>query len=223
MTTATTKPLCTIVGMGPGVSMSVARRFGKEGFAVAMVARKKESLERHAQDLAGHGIEALGYKADAGDEHGLTKALDEIQTHQGKTSVLVYNAAILRQELASRTTFEDYVEDFRVNVAGAVTAVQHVLPDMKAEKKGTILFTGGGLALQPYAQFASLAIGKSGIRNLCFSLAGELRPLGIHVATVTICGIVKAGGKFDPALIADEYWNLHAQNVAAWEQEKLFQ
>ena len=220
---ATGSPVCAIVGMGPGVSMAVAERFGKEGYTLAMIARRINALEEYSEDLGRLGIEALGYRADAGDEHSLGKAFDEIRNRQGQPSVLIYNAAMVRQELASRTSVEDYVDDFRVNVTGAVAAVQAVLSDMKAEKKGSILFTGGGLALQPYPQFASLAIGKAGIRSLCFSLAGELKPLGIHVATVTICGIVKKGTKFDPMLIAEEYWNLHNQSASAWQQEVVFE
>jgi short-subunit dehydrogenase len=94
---------------------------------------------------------------------------------------------------------------------------------MKKKKKGTILFTGGGLSIEPYVDFASLAIGKAGIRNLTYSLAQECEPLGIHVATVTICGMVEKGTKFDPDKISEKFLELHLQKSGKFETEFMFQ
>lgn len=65
------------------------------------------------------------------------------------------------------------------------------------------------LALNPVVSRASAAISKAGLRNLTFTLAEELAPHGIHVGTVTIGGVVKAGTFFDPDAIAESFWNLH--------------
>jgi short-subunit dehydrogenase len=114
---------------------------------------------------------------------------------------------------------EKLMQDFRVNVAGALVAAQQVIPHMKAQRQGTILFTGGGLALQPHPKYASIAVGKAGIRNLSFSLAAELESAGIHVATVTIAGIVRPGTALDPDRIAEEYWRLHVQSPGKFQRE----
>ncbi len=52
------------------------------------------------------------------------------------------------------------VGDFRVNVGGTLAAVQAVLPGMQARGRGSILPTGGGLALDPtgWLPAASLAV-----------------------------------------------------------------
>jgi NAD(P)-dependent dehydrogenase (short-subunit alcohol dehydrogenase family) len=84
------------------------------------------------------------------------------------------------------------------------------------------LLTGGGLALSPSAQYADLAIGKAGMRSLALSLAEELEPHGIHVATVTVAGGVQAGTYFAPELIAEVYWRLHAQLRGSWEREVVY-
>ncbi|NJL35119.1 MAG: short-chain dehydrogenase, partial [Chloroflexaceae bacterium] len=90
------------------------------------------------------------------------------------------------------------------------------------QQRGTILFTGGGLALDPYAQYASLAIGKAGLRSLTYTLGAELEPQGIHVATVTIAGTVQPGTFFAPDLIAEQYWNLHTQAPGTWQREIVY-
>ena len=70
---------------------------------------------------------------------------------------------------------------------------------------------------------SGLGVGKAAMRNYVLSLAKECQPLGIHVATVTICGMVKAGTPFDPDLIAAEFWRLYQQDADAWEAEVLWQ
>jgi len=50
-------------------------------------------------------------------------------------------------------------------------------------------------------------------------LADELKADGIHIATVTICGAIAPGTKFDPAAIAAVYWQLHAQTPDHWQVE----
>jgi len=217
-----TQPTITIVGAGPGVGLAVARRFAREGFRVALVARRPDALAEYTAELARAGYEAHGFAADAGDEASLRKAFADIKEKLGGSRVLVYNAAVLKMAPPSQVRVEDFVHEFRINVAGALVSAQAVLDDMKAAGAGTILLTGGGFALSPMAQFASLAVGKASIRNLAGSLAGEFEPLGIHVATVTICGIVKAGTHFDPDQIAEAYWTLHAQEAGKWEREIIY-
>jgi short-subunit dehydrogenase len=204
---------CVVVGMGPGVGLAVAARFGAAGFSIGMVARREESLQAARAALAELGIEAAGRQADAGHPAGLRAALASLAASIGPVRALIYNAAVLQGALPSALTPERLVDDFRVNVAGALVAAQAVAPAMTAAGSGTILFTGGGFALQPSPLKASLGVGKAGIRNLAFSLAGELGPLGVRVGTVTICGPVQPGTAFDPAKIAEIYFGMHAEGV----------
>ncbi|MDI1448721.1 SDR family NAD(P)-dependent oxidoreductase [Polyangium sp. 6x1] len=216
------KPVIAVVGAGPGVGLAVARRFAREGFLAALIARRPEALDEYVEGLQRGGAEAYGFPADAADETSLRQAFADIEARLGAPSVLVYNAAVLKQNRLSEVPIQDLLYDFRINVAGAVVAVQAVLPRMRAQKKGTILLTGGGLALTPFPTHASLAIGKAAIRNLTFSLGAEVEPDGIQVATVTICGFVKPGTHFDPDRIADAYWTLHTQEPGKREREIVY-
>lgn len=201
-----------IVGSGPGIGSSVARRFVDEGFSVAALSRKG--------DATGDSIH--GFAADASDTASLEQAFKQITEKLSPPEVLVYNVAAIHQGVPSRLSANDLVEDFKANVAGALEAAKLVIPNMKKQGRGTILFTGGGLALHPSAAYSSLAIGKAGIRSLAFSLAEELEPFNIHVATVTVMGFVKPGTAFDPDKIAEHYWRLHRQEKESWETEHVF-
>ncbi len=202
--------------------MGVARVFGKEGYSLALLARNPSKLEDNAKSLKALGYSVYSFAADAGDELSLVQALTKIQSELGDPEVLIYNAAAFTFGKPSTLNFDALTSDFRVNVAGALVAVQQVLPAMKANRKGTILFTGGGLALNPFADVSSLAIGKAGIRSLAFSLAQELASSGIHVGTVTICGTVEPGTHFDPDAIAQSYLTLHKQPLTEFETEIIY-
>jgi short-subunit dehydrogenase len=214
--------ICAIVGFGTGVSTGVARAFGKEGYALALVARNPAKLVDNAQVLKADGYVAQTFVADAGNETSLVQAFTKIRTELGDPEVLIYNAAAFTTGKPSLITSERLIADFQVNVAGALIAVQQVLPAMQTNRRGTILLTGGGLALSPFADASSLAIGKAGIRSLAFSLAQELTSSGIHVGTVTICGTVQPRTHFDPETIAQSYLTLHKQLPEAWQTEVIY-
>lgn len=174
------------------------------------------------QVLAAKGSTIQGFVTDASDVTSLIAALEQIQTALGPVDVLVYNVYLNSEGPPSQLNPQQMAADFSINVLGALVAAQQVIPQMRERKQGTILFTGGGLALNPYPQYASLAAGKAALRNLCFSLNAELAPDGIHAAMVTVAGFVKPGTHFDPDLIAEKYWDLYTQSVGAWEREIVY-
>ncbi len=208
------KKCVAIVGAGPGVSAAVARKFGANGFTVILLARNPESLQLRVSELQNAGIEAHGVVADVTDRQSLQSAFARIQTEHGTLDALVYNAGANTIANPSVLNAADLTRDFEVNVVGALNCAQLAAPAMIARGSGSILFTGGLLALNPVASRASASISKAGLRNLTFTLADELAEQGLKVGTVTIGGVVQAGTFFDPDLIAEAYWDLHTGKSA---------
>ncbi|MBW4657893.1 MAG: SDR family NAD(P)-dependent oxidoreductase [Drouetiella hepatica Uher 2000/2452] len=202
--------LFAIVGMGDGMGLAIARRFAQEGFAIAMIARNAAKLERFQATLQAEGFEAHAFAADAGEEASLQSAFTSIQAQLGSPEVMVYNVATPKMEKILNETMDTLAIDFKINVAGALAATKAVLPAMQAQRQGTILFTGGGFAMYPSSDFGSLSLGKAGIRSLAKMLAEALKPDGIHVGTITICGTVNPEDpQYSPGQIAEQYWAFH--------------
>jgi NAD(P)-dependent dehydrogenase (short-subunit alcohol dehydrogenase family) len=147
--------VCVIVGAGPGMGLAIARRFGKEGYRLALVSRKADNLVKDIRKLG--DLTAHGFPADASDAKALAGAFENIRNLLAAPDVLVYNAAAIEAGKPSELTAETMLQNFRVNVVGALLSAQAVIPHMKAQRRGTILFTGGGLALNPHPSYASLA------------------------------------------------------------------
>ncbi|MBU8541388.1 SDR family oxidoreductase [Falsiroseomonas tokyonensis] len=205
-------PRCVILGYGPGLGAALASRFAAGGYRVLGLARDPS---RHA------AAEIELRAADAADPASLAAALE------GTVDVLIHNAyrATMAAPGPSALSPQDLARDFAVNVGGALAAAQAVLPGMRRAGRGSILFTGGGLALDPtgWLPAASLAIGKAGLRSLAQTLHAELAPAGIHAGTVTVAGTIAPGTGFDPARIAEAFWSLHQDPPGAFRAEIIFQ
>lgn len=211
-----------LIGMGPGNGLSIAKRFGRAGFEILMVARKEAALQHFKTELANAGIKSEAFAVDISDDMAFAQLLEKIAHDHTDIDILHYNASAYNPAKPSEIKLDVFMKDLKTNIVGAILAVQAVMPQFKKRNHGVIFFTGGGTAIKAPAMLASLGIGKAAIRNLTFSLADECKDYGIHVATITISGMVKAGTHFDPDLIADEFWRLYQQPQGAWETEVMW-
>ena len=214
---------CIIVGAGPALGLALARRFGSAGHRVGLIARNADRLRRLTASLDADGVAADWRLADAADEQRLRRAIAELEEVCGPSDTLVYNAAVMRSAGPLTLTPQQLRSELDVNVVGGLVAAQTVAPGMVDRGRGAIIFTGGGLALEPYPEWAGLAMGKSALRSLSLSLYKELAPSNVHVAVIAICGIVAAGGPFDPQVIAETYWDLANQPPRTDRREIVFQ
>ncbi len=215
------RKLAIIAAAGPGMGMAIARRFAREGFDLALIARDAARIAAMAAEI---GAAAQGYGADLADPDAIAACLAGIEAAQGQAAVLVYNGGAWNEDAPLVQPAAAFDRDLALCITGAYASARAVLPGMRARGGGTILLTGGGLALAPHygARVASLTAGKAGLRGLGFALHEGLKEEGIHVGMVTIAGTVAPGTAFDPDRIAERYWALHAEPRAAWTAEVVF-
>jgi NAD(P)-dependent dehydrogenase (short-subunit alcohol dehydrogenase family) len=220
-----------ILGVGPGLGAAVARRFAREGFAVALMARREGSVAGVREEIEAAGGTALPVSTDATDPASVAAAFDQIRSNLGAPEVFVYNAGAFQMGGILDLSPEKFDECFKANCAGAFYAAQQVLPAMVEAGRGTVLLTGATAAMRGGARFSALAVGKFGLRALAQSMAREFGPQGIHVAHVVVDGQIDTArvremspGREDhtmlsPDAIAETYWQLHSQDRTAWTLE----
>jgi short-subunit dehydrogenase len=206
-----------IVGAGPRLGEAVARRFGRDGYDIGLVARDETRLGELAERLKGAGITAGWAAADIADAAALTAAIGRLVDHAGGVDVLLHNASAWRAARPLETTADELLADLAVGATSLLTAAQAVVPAMRAAGGGTVLATGSGAADAATPDAASLGAQKAAIRALVRALDADLRGDGIHCATITVHGLIKDGTRFGPARIADLYAELVAETAGPRE------
>ena len=208
-----------IVGVGPGLGAALARTFANAGHPVAMLARDKAKLDGYAAELSATGQDVRGYAADVADPASLRSALRSAITELGAPDVLVYNVGVLRPDSPTGGDDQDWANKTAINVLGARVAADAVLPELR-DGRGSLLFTGGGYALRPSKKFSSLSVGKAALRAYVQVLHDQLTGTGVHATSVTITSEIGGGDpRYDPAVLAQAYLDLHNQPATEWQHE----
>ncbi|UGQ09301.1 SDR family NAD(P)-dependent oxidoreductase [Yinghuangia sp. ASG 101] len=209
-------PGAVVIGAGPGIGRSVARRFAAAGMPVALIARSRATVDAAAEAVEALGVRTARLPADVSDAAALRGALDAAAEALGPPDVVVYNAAVVRADRPGELDVRGHEHAWSVNVVGALTAAAHVAPEL-ARRGGAFLVTGG--MPEPKAEYVSLSLGKAGVRTLVELLHQEYGSRGLRVASVTVAGPVAPGTAFDPDEIAECYWQLHARPASGWQRE----
>ncbi|MHA7282035.1 SDR family NAD(P)-dependent oxidoreductase [Arthrobacter sp. TMS2-4] len=205
-----------IIGAGCGLGAAVARRFGAEGFSVALISRSQGKLDALAEDLGKEGVQARGFAADVRDPESIAAALEAATETLGPIEVLQYSP--LPQKDFMRPVLETTPADLKgpveFSIYGPVAAVHQVLPGMRflGENRGTILFVNGGSAVKPGRSVTGTSVafaGQAAYAQLLHEVLGEE---GIHVSQLIIGGrIIEGDPEKDPNVLADLIWGLHAR------------
>jgi NAD(P)-dependent dehydrogenase (short-subunit alcohol dehydrogenase family) len=181
------KPVCAVIGVGPGNGAAIARRFALDGYAVALVARGVEFVQDLAREL---GDAARAYGADASDPSAVERTFASIRHQLGEVDVLVYNAGSGVWGTVEEITLDAFEASWRVNALGALAASQQVIPAMRRKGGGSIVVIGATASRKGGARSAAFSSAKGAQRSLAESMARHLWPAGIHVALVVIDGVV---------------------------------
>ncbi len=223
--------VAAVLGVGPGLGTAIAGRFAREGYTVALMARREESLNDAKQEIEDEGGATFSVPVDATDASSVAAAFERVRGELGDPEVFVYNAGAFQPGGILEVEPERFDFCFQANCAGAFYAAQEVLPAMAEAGRGTILLTGATASLRGGAGFSALAVGKFGLRALAQSMAREFGVRGVHVAHVVVDGQIdtervrgmmpdrEAHTMLSPDAIAESYWQLHAQDPTAWTLE----
>jgi len=213
--------IAVVVGAGPGMGQALARRFGSEGFTMALIARRPEALDSYVTALSADGISARGFVADIAIESSLRGAFAQIREQLGDPDVLLFNASSNPPGRPEDISADDCVEAYKIGALGALICAQEVCPAMRGTGTGSVFFTGSGLALKPWPQSTALGMAKAALRNLVAGLATDLAGTGIHVGSVVINGLVGKPG-FEPHVIAERFWDLHVEPIEQFTNEVFY-
>jgi short-subunit dehydrogenase len=233
-----------VIGVGPGLGMSIAHRFGREGHTVALVSRSDTRHAGYVASLADKGVKAETFVADVRDRDQLLSTLDTIEARLGPVEVLYYGPGAIDLDAARpgpiTETTADEVRSVMAGVYPAIDVVNRVLPGMLERGAGGLLFAGGVSAVQPMPFLGALAVSSAALRNYVVTLNAGLTGTGVYAGTLTIGGLVARGDihefvvsrpeqfgdvppkTLDPDDIAETAWQMHTERDRAEEVITVF-
>lgn len=198
-----------VIGAGSGLGNGVAEKFVGQGFKVVLMARSDKHLADYAAGFTDQGYHVATQTADVTDFDAFADSFRKAIREHGTPDVLFYNVGITapddKDNMDARTLVEHYIAD----VAGAYNAISLVNTEEFAEKRGAILITGGGLALQPYYEYLPLSMDKAALRAMVQAMVPVLKEKGIYIGTVQVTGRIGSNEYFAPKSIAEKFWELY--------------
>jgi NAD(P)-dependent dehydrogenase (short-subunit alcohol dehydrogenase family) len=213
-----------IVGVGPGLSASLARLFAKHGLQVAMASRDPDKLQKLAEETAG-----VTFACDATEPEEVAALFDVVTATQGVPDIVVYNASARARGPVTDLIPEEVARAISVSAYGGFLVAQQAARRMAARGSGAILLTGASASVKGYPNSSAFAMGKFALRGLAQSMARELSPKGVHVAHFVIDGGIRSATRpdpndnpdsmLDPDAIAETYWYVANQQRSAWTWE----
>ena len=213
-----------IVGVGDGLSASLARALAREGVAVALAARRSDKLAALAAE-----IRASVHACDASRPGDVDRLFASLDGAGASPDIVVYNASFRTRGPLIELAPADVERALAVTAYGGFLVAQAAAKRMLPRGQGAILFTGASASVKGYARSAPFAMGKFALRGLAQSLARELAPAGIHVAHFVIDGGIRSATRpvpadrpdslLDPDAIAASYLDVLRQHRSAWTWE----
>lgn len=224
------RPVLLVVGVGPGLGMSVAHRFGAEGYAVALISRSSDRHQDYLQSLTESGVEAAAFTADASDPQSLHTAVSAAQTRFGRIDVGYYGPANFTPGAGDITTLDAADAESALHaVVPAVDFASQLLPTLIERRSGGLLFAGGLSSIVPMPALGGLALASAALRNYAITLHTALAPSGVYAGTITIGGLIERGDihramaettdlaaipKLNPDDLAETVWQLYQSGDA---------
>lgn len=223
-----------VIGAGPGLGSSLARKFAKEDHHVFVVRRERHSEELNSlcDEIKEFGGSATAIPSDAREEEQVISLFSEV-AKSGPIDCVVFNIGANVFFSIEETTSRVFRKIWEMGTFAGFLVGREAAKHMK--DKGTIIFTGATASMRGGSGFAAFSSAKFGLRAVAQSLARELGPKGIHVAHTIIDGAIdhpwikenfpdiyklkEVDGILNPDDIAEAYYNLHLQEKTAWTHE----
>jgi D-xylose 1-dehydrogenase len=173
-----------VTGGGSGIGASIVQAFAKQKAKVAFVDIDEGAAALVRSALAGTGAGSYFERCDVRDIAALRMAIENARRALGPITILVNNAARDDRHASEEVTPEYWDERFAVNLKHQFFAAQAVLPDMKAERRGSIINFGSASWMVGQGGMVAYTACKSAVLGLTRSLARDFGSYNIRVNAI---------------------------------------
>jgi short-subunit dehydrogenase len=218
-----------VFGAGPGLGQAVARRYAREGYAVTLVARRAEPLDRLAKELTSAGATAHVITADLADTGAVPRLAAEIRARAGHLDAFYYAPTPATGFVPAAKLTPEHAAAFMPLIFYTMLAlVDEFLPHMLEQGNGAILTAQGGSTVHGLPNMSGPSPAQAAQRNYLQALHAEVAAKGVYVGMLYVGAAIKnsafhteleearAAGEpvwempaVEPDQLADLLWTMH--------------
>ncbi|MFN5942178.1 MAG: 3-oxoacyl-[acyl-carrier-protein] reductase [Bacteroidota bacterium] len=174
-----------ITGGSRGIGEAIALKFAAEGAHIAFTyVSSDERAKALEEKLSAMGVQAKGYKSDAGDYAAAETLVNEIMAQFGTIDICVNNAGISKDNLLMRMTPEQWDDVLQANLKSIYNLSKQVIKPMMKNRKGSIINMSSIVGMKGNAGQSSYAASKAGIIGFTKSIAQELGSRNVRVNAI---------------------------------------
>lgn len=193
-----------ITGGSRGLGRAMAMQFAEEGCRVVICARRDGPLQEAARELEQRGAQALALALDITQPEHAQQLVDQTLARFGRLDVLVNNAGGNRRGAFAERTDAEWEETLALNLTAHVRVSRAVIPHLRAQKSGAIIFISSIFGRESGGEGLSLYnTTKAGVISLAKIMAVELARDNIRVNSVAPGSIRFPGGSWDKRCLQD--------------------
>ena len=182
-----------ITGAGSGMGLHTAQTLALLGHSVFAGIRDPNGRNAHKSTRLLEPIERAGKHLEIVDldillEDSCARAAQTLIEKQGSIDVVIHNAAHLFIGYSEAFKPEQIASSLNTNVLGAHRLNRAVLPQMRKQESGLILYVGSGITNVTAPFMAPYVVGKAALDALAENTAYEISQFGVET-TILMPGV----------------------------------
>lgn len=184
-----------LTGASGGLGKYITAGLAEAGYNLALQYNSNtESITENIKGISNLKVKVKAYKADITNEAEVAELVHSAKEDFGTIDILINNAGISINAMSWKLTFEDWNRVLGVNLTGPFLCTKHVLPVMKENKFGRIIYISSVVPQIGVAGTAAYSASKAGLGGLCKTVSKEVIKNNITANMISL-------GYFDAGLL----------------------
>jgi NADP-dependent 3-hydroxy acid dehydrogenase YdfG len=176
--------MAVVTGAGRGIGRAIALALAREGAKVALAARRRDELEKTAQEIRAFDAETFVIPTDVRNEQQVQTMIAKTVERFGSLHILVNNAGLGYFRSVAEMTTAEWDEMFGVNLRGVFLATRAAIPHLRKAKESFVINLASLAGKNTFVNGSGYAATKWGLRAFSQCLMLEERQHGVRVLAV---------------------------------------